>query len=326
MTFLSLIIPCYNVSEYLPATLRSLTQLKDAEDCEFIFVNDGSTDNTLLLLTDFAKKDKRAIIIDQKNQGVSAARNRALEIVQGRYILCLDGDDCLHANTMTIIKENIHDSDALLSPCIFQKNGKNKMQDIHITNGIYSIEQLYKSCSVFPTAPMLVYSSTIIQRNQLQFSTNLKSGEVYDFTINYMQYVDTIYVLNFPIFNYFQRFDSAVHRLNYKNDLTVVDAIESIYKNGKNLLNFSSFSQTAFLLFKGFIYTKYLKSSTLENEMLCAINYSLSNRTIKRCVINIAFKSHSCRNRFLAIYLILLPNCFGFKLLKKLYSLKMNLN
>ena len=82
MTFLSLIIPCYNVSEYLPATLRSLTQLKDAEDCEFIFVNDGSTDNTLLLLTDFAKKDKRAIIIDQLNKGVSAARNAALNIAR----------------------------------------------------------------------------------------------------------------------------------------------------------------------------------------------------------------------------------------------------
>ena len=179
---------------------------------------------------------------------------------------------------------------------------------------------------MFPTSPQLIYRADIITNKGIKFNPAIKCGEVYDFTINYMQYVDTIYVLNFPIFNYFQRFDSAVHRLNYKNDLTVVDAIESIYKNGKNLLNFSSFSQTAFLLFKGFIYTKYLKSSTLENEMLCAINYSLSNRTIKRCVINIAFKSHSCRNRFLAIYLILLPNCFGFKLLKKLYSLKMNLN
>ena len=122
MTFLSLIIPCYNVAKYLPATIQSLTQLQDAENCEFIFVNDGSSDETLALLIDFAKKDNRAIIIDQMNQGVSTARNRALEIAQGEYILCLDGDDYLHTNTVAIIKQHMHDADALLSPCIFQND------------------------------------------------------------------------------------------------------------------------------------------------------------------------------------------------------------
>ena len=95
MKFLSIIIPCYNVAEQLPATIQSLRNLKESEDCEFIFINDGSTDETLSLIQDFAKNDKRAIIIDQQNSGVSAARNAALTIMKGQYVLPLDGDDSL---------------------------------------------------------------------------------------------------------------------------------------------------------------------------------------------------------------------------------------
>ena len=314
MTFLSLIIPCYNVSEYLPATLRSLTQLKDAEDCEFIFVNDGSTDNTLLLLTDFAKKDKRAIIIDQKNQGVSAARNRALEIAQGKYILCLDGDDCLHANTMTIIKENIHDSDALLSPCIFQKNGKNKMQDIHITNGIYSIEQLYKSCSVFPTAPMLVYSSTIIQRNQLQFSTNLKSGEVYDFTVAFFQHAETVSVTGIGFYYYIMHSSSATHRPNYAADLTVLKLMAHFDINA-SWTKTTSFLLTEFKLITTFTYSKYVRNNLSNKEATDTIHKVLSNPQFQTLLTILLSRSIDLRNKAYIFYLKYMPQKLGYLLL-----------
>ena len=83
---LSIIIPCYNVEEYIPKTLDSLSQLNNAENCEFIFINDGSTDNTLSHIQSFAKNDHRAIVINQSNQGVSAARNAALSIAKKEYI------------------------------------------------------------------------------------------------------------------------------------------------------------------------------------------------------------------------------------------------
>ena len=93
--FLSIIIPCYNVADYLIGTIDSLRNLKDAEDCEFIFINDGSTDNTLTIIQDFEKQDNRVRVINQKNAGVSAARNAALKIAKGKYFIPLDGDDKL---------------------------------------------------------------------------------------------------------------------------------------------------------------------------------------------------------------------------------------
>ena len=315
MTFLSLIIPCYNVSEYLPATLRSLTQLKDAEDCEFIFINDGSTDSTLLLLIDFAKKDKRAIIIDQKNQGVSAARNRAIEMAQGKYILCLDGDDCLHANTVTIIKEHMHDADALLSPCIFQKNGKNKMHDIHINNGIYSIEQLYKSCPVFPTAPMLVYSSTIIQRNQLQFSTNLKSGEVYDFTVAFFQHAKTVALTNVGFYYYIMRNSSATHRPHYEADLTVLKLMSHFDTISQPWAKTTSFLLTEFKLITTFTYSKYIRNNLSDDEAIRTIEKVLSNTEFQMLMTQLLSRSIDLRNKAYIFYLKYMPQKLGYLLL-----------
>ena len=174
MPFLSIIIPCYNVEEYLPCTLDSLSHLKCDKDCEYIFVNDGSTDSTLSMLQTFAQDNKQAIVINQSNQGVSAARNAALQLAKGEYILCLDGDDFLHPDTISIIKNHIKNADMMIAPCIIiQDNKPSTLQPIHIAEGIYSIEQLYQTCSVFPTAPQIIYKNSIIQNHQIYFEKSI---------------------------------------------------------------------------------------------------------------------------------------------------------
>ena len=65
---------------------HSLAMQRDADDVEFIFVNDGSSDNTLSILREIKTKDKRVVIIDQNNAGVSVARNSALAIAKGEYV------------------------------------------------------------------------------------------------------------------------------------------------------------------------------------------------------------------------------------------------
>ena len=60
---------------------------------EFIFVNDGSTDSTWNYIKQFEQEDKRVIVIDKPNEGVSKARNDALDIISGRYVYFLDPDD-----------------------------------------------------------------------------------------------------------------------------------------------------------------------------------------------------------------------------------------
>lgn len=91
----SVIVPVYNVSPYLPACMESLCK-QTLDDIEIIAVNDNSTDDCLDILWTFAKKDNRIKIINNtKNQRTAAARNAGLAIATGKYVGFVDGDDYL---------------------------------------------------------------------------------------------------------------------------------------------------------------------------------------------------------------------------------------
>ena len=101
MTFLpekiSIIIPVYNVEKYLPSCLNSCIN-QTLYDIEIICVNDGSTDNSLGILEQYASVDQRIKIFSQKNSGLSAARNTGIEHARGEFFLFLDSDDYLTQN------------------------------------------------------------------------------------------------------------------------------------------------------------------------------------------------------------------------------------
>lgn len=97
----SIIVPVYNVEQYLPQCLDSIVN-QTYENIEIICVNDGSPDNSIKILEDYSAKDPRIKVISQKNQGVSSARNFALEFVNGDYIMYVDGDDWLDLQTCQI--------------------------------------------------------------------------------------------------------------------------------------------------------------------------------------------------------------------------------
>jgi glycosyltransferase involved in cell wall biosynthesis len=92
------VVPVYNIENYLKKCLDSLIN-QTLEDIEIICVNDGSTDNSLAILEDYASKDKRIKIITQKNGGLSAARNTGLKYINGEYTSFIDSDDWIEIDT-----------------------------------------------------------------------------------------------------------------------------------------------------------------------------------------------------------------------------------
>jgi len=95
---ISVIVPVYNVEAYLSECLESILQ-QSMTSIEVICVNDGSPDNSLSILNTFADKDNRVTVITQENQGVSVARNTALEVATGEFIYFMDSDDLLSDET-----------------------------------------------------------------------------------------------------------------------------------------------------------------------------------------------------------------------------------
>ena len=91
---ISVIIPVYNVEKYLEQCLDSVIN-QTYKNLEIICINDGSTDNSLTLLEEYAKKDKRIKIISKENEGLSATRNLGVREATGKYVFFLDSDDWL---------------------------------------------------------------------------------------------------------------------------------------------------------------------------------------------------------------------------------------
>ena len=89
---ISVIIPVYNAEKYLEQCLDSvILQLYD--NLEIICVNDGSTDNSLRILNNYAARDQRIRIVSQENKGLSGARNTGMKYATGDYISFIDSDD-----------------------------------------------------------------------------------------------------------------------------------------------------------------------------------------------------------------------------------------
>lgn len=89
---ISVIMPVYNGERYLRQAVESVLS-QSFSDFEFIIVNDGSTDSTQTLIETYQRADQRIRVIKQRNRGVSAARNHAIKLAQGKYIAMQDADD-----------------------------------------------------------------------------------------------------------------------------------------------------------------------------------------------------------------------------------------
>ena len=96
---ISIIMPVYNSEKYISEAIESVCN-QSYKNWELLIVNDGSTDYTSKIIDDFAKKDSRIKVFHRKNEGVSMARNFALNQICGEYITFIDSDDMYHADRL----------------------------------------------------------------------------------------------------------------------------------------------------------------------------------------------------------------------------------
>jgi glycosyltransferase EpsH len=109
---ISIIIPCYNVENYIRKCLGSIID-QSYRDFEIICINDGSKDGTLSILKEFAEKDSRIKLYDQKNKGLSKTRTTGIEYASGEYTMFVDGDDWLSTDCLKIVLDAQKDYDII---------------------------------------------------------------------------------------------------------------------------------------------------------------------------------------------------------------------
>lgn len=111
MAKVSIIVPIYNVEEYLCQCLDSIVN-QTLYDLEIICIDDGSTDRSGEILDEYAKNDLRIRAFHQKNKGLGATRNRAIDLVTGKYILFVDSDDYLDPKAAELISKRMSETNA----------------------------------------------------------------------------------------------------------------------------------------------------------------------------------------------------------------------
>lgn len=123
---LSIIVPVYNVEKYVRPCIESiLRQGLDEARYEVIIVNDGSTDQSMNVISDLVEGHSNMNVINQSNQGLSVARNKGLEKAQGSYILFLDSDDLLLDYTLAaLLEEAMKEQPDMLTANFVKMNDK----------------------------------------------------------------------------------------------------------------------------------------------------------------------------------------------------------
>lgn len=111
----TIIVPIYNVEKYLEECIDSLLS-QTYKNIEIIAIDDGSTDNSLNIISQFAELDDRINVISKPNRGQGICRNEAISISNGEYIFFIDSDDYISKNTIEILVDNIikYDSEIIV--------------------------------------------------------------------------------------------------------------------------------------------------------------------------------------------------------------------
>lgn len=182
----SVIIPAYNTEKYISQNIESVI-CQTYKNIEIIIVNDGSTDGTEKIIQEYSKKDKRIIIINQLNRGVSSARNSGFKIAKGEYFCIIDADDIMMPekieSQLNFLEDNIS-ADFTYSKVLYFFDG---LYDIYAhnlatVNGVNVYKKLLKYGN-------FIYTGTVFFRRNIfdkfgGFDEGLRSAEEFDYWLS----------------------------------------------------------------------------------------------------------------------------------------------
>ncbi len=229
MVKISVIIPVYNGAKYLERCLDSVLN-QTMTDWQAICIDDGSTDNTGVILDKYAKKDKRFIVVHKKNAGVSAARNDGIKLAKGSYIHFMDADDIIDTNYYETMVSAGDGFDIICSGFV----SNSKYSDNLKYAKKHNVQTLFGK--LFWTQALLksfvwryLFKTDFIKKNKLHFNTKLISQEDAIFVLQSLLVSDAMLIVPNVNYHYIFNNDSALNKKDKKHR----EKLKQQYKIGK---------------------------------------------------------------------------------------------
>jgi glycosyltransferase involved in cell wall biosynthesis len=230
----SIIIPVYNVAEFLQECLNSVIT-QTFQDWEAVCVNDGSTDDSCVILKEFAAKDPRFTIISKNNGGLSSARNTGLDAAKGDYILFLDSDDWLEDNALELLAEKLCDEDMLCfsGRRYFEEEGRfnfpDRLNERRYLSGMdyYSDNALERRDFAFVCVVLRLYKRSFLLENGLRFKEGIYHEDNL-FTPQACFYAKGVNVIDTCLYNYRIRANSIMTTFNLKRYIDLLSTANEL--------------------------------------------------------------------------------------------------
>lgn len=253
---ISIIVPIYNVENYLARCLDSLLT-QDYEDFEVIAINDGSTDNSLTILQEYAKKDPRIYIINKENNGVSSARNDGLSMAKGEFIGFVDPDDWIDSQMYKDMLKIAEEDQIDIVMCSYIREfGTHSKEKIFAfpERSNYFNDEVHKKIlrrlvgplneevanpellDAWGTVWSKVYRAEIVKNNNIQFVdlSEIGSNEDTLFNIHACYYAKSFVFLNRAYYHYWRANSTSI---TSKHNPNLINQFGKLYTRMENFLN-----------------------------------------------------------------------------------------
>ena len=215
MPLISVIVPIYNLQDYIEKSLTSIWQ-QTYPNLEVICVNDGSTDKSLSVLQKIAEQHDNMQIIDKENGGVSSARNIGLQVAKGEYIYFFDGDDFAHPQMLEIMQQEMEKFKVDIADCDIISTSSlddfTKVDAQKINTVVYEtpLQQFLKQEKIFPYSSCTkLYKSSFIKN--YHFLEEVHYGEDMLFNLILFSKVHKVVKVKEPFYVYMERSTSCVN-------------------------------------------------------------------------------------------------------------------
>ena len=244
MVKISIIVPVYNSEKYIQRCIMSVINQKPL-DCQLILIDDGSSDNSLKIMQQFAEQYEFIKLIHQDNQGVSGARNTGIKAATGEWLYFLDSDDEMVSGSLNkIIEFTEQDVQWILFNYYKKIEGKAEKiknnisaNDMEYHIGKEEFPRLLNE-QIFMLQCGKVFRREIIENNHIYFQDKVVYGEDIRFNLVYFQYVNKYILSDIPVFIYHIRLGIGAGSAYYKDsfqmqmdiDKEIMYMVENNYK------------------------------------------------------------------------------------------------
>jgi len=230
----SVIIPIYNVEQYLEKCLDSVIN-QTYKNLEIICVNDCSSDNSLEILKKYTASDKRIQIVNRiQNGGSSATRHSGLDVATGEYIYFLDSDDWISLDYIekmlkAITKYNQNAICCTNIVTVYEDGSNAQLIKRDFDEGIFPY---YKSCQM-PWSWLL--KKSFLDKFEIIFPLGLKYEDTYFYNV-LIRSLQNIYIINSTVYYHFENKNSVMGSSKNRtiNDFDIIEITDLIYKYYKN--------------------------------------------------------------------------------------------